>query len=119
VGFAEEVRAQEREMGLRFDYVIVCTVTGSTHAGMVVGFAADGRERNVIGIDASGTPAQTKAQVGFAEEVRAQEREMGLRFDYVIVCTVTATRKLWKALRIAKPRRSNKLSSLRNIKNCM
>jgi 1-aminocyclopropane-1-carboxylate deaminase len=63
VGFAEEVRAQEREMGLRFDYVIVCTVTGSTHAGMVVGFAADGRERNVIGIDASCTPAQTKAQV--------------------------------------------------------
>jgi 1-aminocyclopropane-1-carboxylate deaminase len=63
VGFAEEVRAQEAEMGLRFDYVIVCTVTGSTHAGMVVGFAADGRARNVIGIDASCTPAQTKAQV--------------------------------------------------------
>ncbi len=63
VGFAEEVRAQEAEMGLRFDYVVVCTVTGSTHAGMVVGFAADGRARNVIGIDASCTPAQTKAQV--------------------------------------------------------
>jgi 1-aminocyclopropane-1-carboxylate deaminase len=63
VGFAEEVRIQEREMGVRFDYVIVCTVTGSTHAGMVVGFAADGRQRNVIGIDASCTPAQTKAQV--------------------------------------------------------
>ena len=63
VGFAEEVRAQEAELGLRFDYVIVCTVTGSTHAGMVVGFAVDGRARNVIGIDASCTPAQTKAQV--------------------------------------------------------
>jgi 1-aminocyclopropane-1-carboxylate deaminase len=63
VAFAEEVRAQEAEMGLRFDYVIVCTVTGSTHAGMVVGFGADGRARNVIGIDASCTPAQTKAQV--------------------------------------------------------
>ena len=63
VGFAEEVRAQEKEMGIRFDYVIVCTVTGSTHAGMVVGFAADGRARQVIGIDGSGTPAQTKAQV--------------------------------------------------------
>src|SRR5271168_3003872 len=63
VGFAEEVRAQEKDMAQRFDYVIVCTVTGSTHAGMVVGFAADGRERNVIGIDASATPAQTKAQV--------------------------------------------------------
>ena len=63
VGFAEEVRRQEAELGLRFDYVIVCTVTGSTHAGMVVGFAADGRARAVIGIDASCTPAQTRAQV--------------------------------------------------------
>lgn len=63
VGFAEEVRAQEAELGFRFDYVVVCTVTGSTHAGMVVGFAADGRARNVIGIDASCTPGQTRAQV--------------------------------------------------------
>lgn len=63
VGFAEEVRQQEAEMGVRFDYVVVCTVTGSTHAGMVVGFAKDGRARNVIGIDASGTPEQTHAQV--------------------------------------------------------
>ncbi|WP_019903702.1 1-aminocyclopropane-1-carboxylate deaminase [Methylobacterium sp. 77] len=63
VGFAEEVRRQEAEMGIHFDYIVVCTVTGSTHAGMVVGFAADGRARNVIGIDASFTPAQTKAQV--------------------------------------------------------
>jgi len=63
VGFAEEVRAQEREMGLRFDFIVVCTVTGSTHAGMLVGFAADGRQRHVIGIDASATPVQTRAQV--------------------------------------------------------
>ncbi|WP_157014278.1 1-aminocyclopropane-1-carboxylate deaminase [Mesorhizobium xinjiangense] len=63
VGFAEEVRAQEAELGFTFDYVVVCTVTGSTHAGMLVGFAMDGRQRNVIGIDASATPAQTKAQV--------------------------------------------------------
>ena len=63
VGFAEEVRHQEAQMGLLFDYIIVCTVTGSTHAGMVVGFVPDGRARSVIGIDASGTPMQTKAQV--------------------------------------------------------
>lgn len=63
VGFAEEVRAQEAELGIRFDYIVVCTVTGSTHAGMVVGFARDGRARNVIGIDASCTPQQTHAQV--------------------------------------------------------
>src|ERR1700678_272096 len=60
VGFAEEVRVQEKDMGIRFDFIIVCSVTGSTHAGMVVGFGADGRARNVIGIDGSGTPAQTK-----------------------------------------------------------
>lgn len=63
VGFAEEVRAQEAQLGFQFDYIVVCTVTGSTHAGMVVGFAKDGRQRNVIGIDASFTPAQTRAQV--------------------------------------------------------
>src|SRR5690348_8850022 len=63
VGFAEEVRAQEKQLGLAFDYIIVCTVTGSTHAGMLVGFAKDGRARKVSGIDASFTPAQTKAQV--------------------------------------------------------
>jgi 1-aminocyclopropane-1-carboxylate deaminase len=63
VGFAEEVRAQEAELGFKFDYIIVCTVTGSTHAGMLVGFAMDGRSRKVIGIDASGTLEQTRAQV--------------------------------------------------------
>ena len=63
VGFAEEVRQQEKEMNLHFDYIVVCTVTGSTHAGMLVGFAEDGRSQNVIGIDASNTPKQTKAQV--------------------------------------------------------
>jgi 1-aminocyclopropane-1-carboxylate deaminase len=63
VGFAEEVRAQEKELGFAFDYIIVCTVTGSTHAGMVVGFAKDGRQRRVLGIDASFTPKKTRAQV--------------------------------------------------------
>ncbi|MGH6934076.1 MAG: 1-aminocyclopropane-1-carboxylate deaminase [Dongiaceae bacterium] len=63
VGFAEEVRAQETSMGIKFDYILVCSVTGSTQAGMVVGFAADGRARQVIGIDASGTPEKTHAQI--------------------------------------------------------
>ena len=63
VGFTEEVCGQEAEMGIRFDYIVVCTVTGSTHAGMLVGFAKDDRARRVIGIDASATPEQTRAQV--------------------------------------------------------
>ena len=63
VGFAEEVRAQEAALGFKFDYVVVCSVTGSTQAGMVVGFAADGRAERVIGIDASAKPEATRAQI--------------------------------------------------------
>ncbi|HEX4269468.1 MAG TPA: 1-aminocyclopropane-1-carboxylate deaminase [Steroidobacteraceae bacterium] len=63
VAFAEEVRQQEKELGVRFDYIVVCSVTGSTQAGMVAGFAADGRAQRVIGIDASATPDKTRAQV--------------------------------------------------------
>lgn len=77
VGFAEEVRAQEKALGFAFDYIVVCTVTGSTHAGMTVGFAKDGRERQVIGIDASATPAQTKAQVLRIAQDTAELVELG------------------------------------------
>ena len=31
---------QEQELGVFFDTIVVCTVTGSTHAGMIAGFAA-------------------------------------------------------------------------------
>jgi len=61
--FADEVREQERQLGIAFDYIVVCSVTGSTQAGMVVGFAADGRAHRVIGIDASATPDTTRAQI--------------------------------------------------------
>jgi len=63
VGFAKEVRQQEQALGFRFDYIVVCSVTGSTQAGMVVGFAADGRADRVIGIDASAKPAKTREQI--------------------------------------------------------
>lgn len=63
VGFAEEVRQQEQALGFRFDYIVVCVVTGSTQAGMVVGFKVDDRASRVIGIDASGTLQQTRDQV--------------------------------------------------------
>ncbi len=67
LGFANwavEVEAQEAELDTFFDTVIVCSVTGSSHAGMVAGFALSDRpDRRVIGIDASGTPEQTRDQV--------------------------------------------------------
>lgn len=91
VGFAEEVRQQEAEMGLRFDYIVVCSVTGSTQAGMVVGFAADGRADRVIGIDASAKPQQTREQilriarqtaeqVGLGRDIAEQEVVLDERF---------------------------------------
>ena len=77
VNFADEVRQQEEDMGIEFDYIVVCTVTGSTHAGMVVGFAADGRAQHVIGIDASATPEQTHKQVLRIAQNTAQKIELG------------------------------------------
>jgi 1-aminocyclopropane-1-carboxylate deaminase len=77
VGFAEEVRAQEAELGFAFDYIVVCVVTGSTQAGMIVGFKADGRAERVIGIDGSGTPDKTRAQVREIAERTAELVELG------------------------------------------
>ncbi|MFF8602817.1 1-aminocyclopropane-1-carboxylate deaminase [Streptomyces sp. NPDC015232] len=70
LGFANwayEVAEQERELGVFFDTVVVCSVTGSTQAGMVAGFAALAEEgvpaRRVIGIDASAKPVETHEQI--------------------------------------------------------
>jgi 1-aminocyclopropane-1-carboxylate deaminase len=62
-GWAAEVEAQERELGVFFDTIVVCSVTGSTQAGMIAGFAGQARERRVLGIDGSAKPAETWEQV--------------------------------------------------------
>ena len=89
VGFAEEVRQQEKELGFKFDYIVVCSVTGSTQAGMVVGFAADGRAQRVIGIDASAKPEQTREQILRIARNTAElvELEGGIADDDVILDT--------------------------------
>jgi 1-aminocyclopropane-1-carboxylate deaminase len=65
--WAAEVAAQEAELGVFFDTVVVCSVTGSTQAGMVAGFALaqenGARPRRVLGIDGSARPVETRAQV--------------------------------------------------------
>ena len=71
LGFARwafEVRQQELQLGVFFDTVIVCAVTGSTFAGMIAGFklleeTRQSPKRKVIGIDASAKPDDTFAQV--------------------------------------------------------
>ncbi|RAI04252.1 1-aminocyclopropane-1-carboxylate deaminase [Acuticoccus sediminis] len=77
VGFAEEVKAQEEALGFTFDYIIVCVVTGSTQAGMIVGFADQNRAHRVIGIDASATLEQTRAQVRGIVDSTADLVELG------------------------------------------
>ena len=62
-GWAQEVEQQERQLGVFFDTIIVCSVTGSTQAGMIAGFAAQARARRVIGIDGSAKPKETLEQV--------------------------------------------------------
>jgi 1-aminocyclopropane-1-carboxylate deaminase len=65
--WAHEVAQQEAELGVFFDTVVVCSVTGSTQAGMVAGFAQleeqGARPRRVLGVDASAKPAETRDQV--------------------------------------------------------
>ncbi len=65
--WAYEVAEQEEQLGVFFT-IVVCTVTGSTHAGMIAGFAAledaGRRPRRLLGIDASATIEKTRDQVG-------------------------------------------------------
>jgi 1-aminocyclopropane-1-carboxylate deaminase len=66
LGFANwayELHQQEQELGVFFDTIVVCTVTGSTQAGMIAGFAGLERPRRVLGIDASAKIDETRAQV--------------------------------------------------------
>ena len=94
LGFANwafEVAEQEKALGVHFDTVVVCTVTGSTHAGMIAGFAAleeqTGVRRRVIGIDASATLARTTGQVARIARHTAELIELGrdLRDDEITV----------------------------------
>jgi 1-aminocyclopropane-1-carboxylate deaminase len=75
--WADEVAEQERELGVFFDTVVVCSVTGSTQAGMIAGFAAHERTRNVLGIDGSATVAQTWGQVARIARRTAEAIELG------------------------------------------
>ncbi|MEU4533490.1 1-aminocyclopropane-1-carboxylate deaminase [Streptosporangium sp. NPDC023825] len=94
LGFANwayEVAEQERELGVFFDTVVVCAVTGSTQAGMIAGFAAleeaGGRPRRVIGIDASAKLEETREQVARIARATAELIGVGrpLRDDEITI----------------------------------
>jgi 1-aminocyclopropane-1-carboxylate deaminase len=75
--WADEVAAQERDLGVFFDTIVVCSVTGSTQAGMIAGFAAQEQPRAVLGIDGSATVEQTWAQVARIARTTAEAIGLG------------------------------------------
>jgi 1-aminocyclopropane-1-carboxylate deaminase len=77
--WAAEVAEQERELDIFFDTVVVCSVTGSTQAGMVAGFAGQDRPRRILGIDGSATVEQTREQI--ARIARSTAEAIGLGRD--------------------------------------
>jgi 1-aminocyclopropane-1-carboxylate deaminase len=81
LGFARwagEVAEQEAKLGVFFDTIVVCAVTGSTHAGMVAGFALEGRDdRAVLGIDGSATVQQTWEQIARIARFTAEAIGLG------------------------------------------
>jgi 1-aminocyclopropane-1-carboxylate deaminase len=86
-GWAREVAQQEAELGVFFDTIVVCSVTGSTQAGMIAGFAGQERERRVIGIDGSARPAETHEQVARIARATAELIGLGreLRDDEIVL----------------------------------
>jgi 1-aminocyclopropane-1-carboxylate deaminase len=75
--WADEVAMQERELGILFDTIVVCSVTGSTQAGMIAGFAAQDTPRSVLGIDGSATVQQTWEQIARIARQTAEAIELG------------------------------------------
>jgi 1-aminocyclopropane-1-carboxylate deaminase len=85
--WAYEVEAQEHELAVFFDTIVVCSVTGSTQAGMIAGFAGQERERRVLGIDGSATVQQTWEQVARIARRTAESIGLGreLRDDEIVL----------------------------------
>ena len=79
--WADEVAEQERELGVFFDTIVVCSVTGSTQAGMIAGFAAQDAGRSVLGIDGSATVQQTWEQIARIARFTAEAIELGRELD--------------------------------------
>jgi 1-aminocyclopropane-1-carboxylate deaminase len=75
--WADEVAEQERELDVVFDTVVTCSVTGSTQAGMIAGFAAQETDRAVLGIDGSATVGQTWEQIARIARFTAEAIGLG------------------------------------------
>ena len=125
-GWAREVAQQEAEHGVFFDHVIVCTVTGSTHAGMIAGFALEGRrrppgdrDRRLGDLDqtldqVTRIASDTAAKIGLERDLRADEITIvdgyaGRAYGIPDAQTIDAIH-LAPAWRVCSPTRSTRAS---------
>ena len=85
--WAQEVAEQEQGLAVFFDTIVVCSVTGSTQAGMIAGFALQERPRAVLGVDGSATVAQTWDQIARIARSTADAIGLGrpLRDDEIVL----------------------------------
>ena len=84
---AAEIAVQARESGMQFDYLVHCTGSSSTQAGLLAGFAALGVNTRIIGVadddetEIKKRRVQTLAnnalsEMGLSAEVSAQDVEV-------------------------------------------
>jgi 1-aminocyclopropane-1-carboxylate deaminase len=82
VNFADELAQQEAEAGLFFDTIVVATCTGSTQAGMIVGFLGQRIPRRIIGIDTAADHEMTRIAVTKIARATASLVELGRQVEH-------------------------------------
>ena len=78
---AAEIVQQSKETGIRFDYIVHCTGSSSTQAGLLAGYAALGEKIQVVGIaDDDETSIKKKRVLQLANEA-LEELDIPARVD--------------------------------------
>ncbi|MCK5820497.1 MAG: D-cysteine desulfhydrase family protein [Bacteroidales bacterium] len=65
---AQEIKVQEEELGLSFDYILHASSSGGTQAGLILGKKLFGLNAKIIGMSADSTPEELSASVHLAAD---------------------------------------------------
>ena len=71
----QEIRKQEEEMGIHFDYIFLASSTNTTQSGLVAGHLVAGDERKIVGI--SVTRKAERALAVLEENLREYQNKKG------------------------------------------
>ncbi|MDR1872415.1 MAG: D-cysteine desulfhydrase [Deltaproteobacteria bacterium] len=71
---AEEILSQEKELGLKFDYVICASGSGGTHSGLLAGFSALGSAIKVVGVNVRRPTSEAQKEV--VADLTARTRDL-------------------------------------------